>query len=83
MKNIGKWKVRYGLKESKSIEKQTLVLILVSQKWGKNDAKRDLKSHLFWSKMHHEPPRFDLSLILGAMPKQPYSGGRPQKTKIN
>ena len=52
-----------GPKPLQSIEKQTLFLILGhSQKLLKNDAKGDLKSHVFGSKMAtHGPPSFDLS----------------------
>ena len=51
-KNIGKSMVFDGPKPLKSIEKQTLFLILgYSKKQWKNDAKGDLKSHVFRSKM--------------------------------
>ena len=51
-----------GPKPLKSIEKQTLFLILGhSKKQGKNDTKGDLKSHVFDLKWRHGRPRFDLS----------------------
>ena len=52
-KTIGKQMVLDGPKPLKSIEKQTLFLILghYSQKLWKNNAKGDLKSHVFGSKM--------------------------------
>ena len=84
-KTIGKSKVFDGLKPLKSIEKQTLLLILGhSHKRWKTDAKGDLKSHVFWSNWRHDPPRFDLSSDFGrfgAMPKNDHFGTPSRWTK--
>jgi hypothetical protein len=50
-----------GPKPLESIEKQTLFLILGhSQKRRKNDAKGDVTSHAFWSKMATGASQFRL-----------------------
>ena len=55
-----------------------------SRKRWKNDAKRNLKSHVFLSKMSTWPPRFDLSIDFwrfGAIPKNYYFSKSPRWSK--